>query len=195
MLTTIFITKNVNNYTVNSAPIHNSSHYIATKPLSAQGFTLLEVMIVIVIISVLSSFVALSLQDMDKSIQFKNEAKRLNHVIALAREEAILNSEILGLRFRKNCYSFMFRKNTEWIAYNDRIFGPHEIPQGIEFQLLINGMVTPLPLDKPPKTPQIAIWPSGEVSPFELNIKSTIIQSVYTLIGNEFGSIEMTQQN
>lgn len=195
MLTTIFITKNVNNYTVNSAPIHNSSRYIATKPLFAQGFTLLEVMVVVVMISVLSSFVIVSLQDRDKNIQFTNEAKRLNHVITLAREEAILNSEILGLRFRKNCYTFMLRNNTEWKPYNDRIFGPHEIPQGIEFQLLINGIVTPLPLDQSPKTPQIAIWPSGELSPFELNIKSTIIHSVYTLIGNEFGSIEMTLQN
>lgn len=167
----------------------------ATKPVSAQGFTLLEVMVVVVIISVLSSFVIVSLQDRDKSIQFTNEAKRLNHVIALAREEAILNSEILGLRFRKNCYTFMLRNNAEWKPYNDRVFGPHKIPQGIEFQLLVNGIVTPLPLDQSPKTPQIAIWPSGELSPFELNIKSTIIHSVYTLIGNEFGSIEMTRQN
>lgn len=152
-------------------------------------------MVVIVIISILSSFVALSLQDMDKSVQFKNEAKRLNHVITLAREEAILNSEIIGLRFRKNCYTFMLRSNAEWKPYNDRIFGPHEIPYGIEFQLLINDIVTPLPLDQSPKAPQIAIWPSGEVTPFELNIKSTIIQSVYTLSGNEFGSIKMTRQN
>ena len=195
MLTTIFIPKNVNNYTEDSAPIHNSRFYIATKPLSTQGFTLLEIMVVVVIISVLSSFVIVSLQDRNKSIQFTNEAKRLNHVIALAREEAILNSEILGLRFRKNGYTFMQRNNAEWKPYNDRIFGPHEIPQGVEFQLLINGISTPLPVEKSPKTPQIAIWPSGEISPFKLNIKSTIIHSVYTLIGNEFGSIEMTRQN
>lgn len=165
------------------------------KNMSTQGFTLLEMMVVVVIISILSSYVMLSLQGRDKSIQFKNEAERLNHIIALAREEAILNSEIFGLRFRKNCYGFMFRKNNEWKAFNNRIFGPREIPQGIEFQLLISDVITPLPLDEPPKSPQITIWPSGEVSPFELKIKSTIIQSSYTLIGNEFGSIEMSLQN
>jgi len=164
--------------------------------VSAQhGFTLLEVMVVVVIISVLSSFVILSLQGKDKSLQFENEAKRLNHVIALAREEAILNSEVLGLRFRKNCYSFMVRKDDEWKAYNDRVFGPHEIAAGIEFQLLINNIITFLPVEQSPKVPQIAIWPSGEISPFELNIKSTFIESVYTLVGNEFGSIEMARQN
>jgi len=167
----------------------------ASKPITAQGFTLLEIMIVVVIISILSSFLILSLQDRDKSIQFENEAKRLNHIIALAREEAILNSEILGLRFRKNCYGFMLRKDNEWKAFNDRIFGPHEIPPEIEFQLLISDVITPLPLDEPPKIPQVTILPSGELSPFELNIKSTIIQSGYTLIGNEFGSIEMSRQN
>ena len=163
--------------------------------MSTQGFTLLEMMVVVVIISILSGYVMLSLQDRDKSIQFKNEAKRLNHIIALAREEAILNSEILGLRFRKNCYGFMFRKNNEWKAFNNRIFGPHEISPGIEFQLLISDVIISLPLDEPPKSPQITIWPSGEASPFELNIKSTAIQSSYTLIGNEFGSIEMSRQN
>ena len=167
----------------------------SNKNISTRGFTLLEIMVVVVTISILSSYVMLSLQGRDKSIQFKNEAKRLNHIIALAREEAILNSEIFGLRFRKNCYGFMLRKNNEWKAFNNRIFGPHEIPPGIEFQLLISDVNTPLPLDEPPKTPQITIWPSGEVSPFELKIKSTTIQSSYTLIGNEFGSIEMSQQN
>jgi len=167
----------------------------AKKSRPTQGFTLLEIMIVVVTISILSSYIMLSLQDKDKGIQFKNEAKRLNHIIALAREEAILNSEILGLRFRKNCYGFMLRKNNEWKAFNDRVFGPHEIPPGIEFQLLISDVITPLPLDVPPKSPQVTILPSGELSPFELNIKSTIIQSSYTLIGNEFGSIEMRRQN
>ena len=162
---------------------------------SIQGFTLLEIMVVVVIISIFSSYLVLSLQDRDKSIQFENEAKRLNHVIALAREEAILNSEILGLSFRQNCYRFMFRNNNEWKAYNDRIFGPHEIPQGIEFQLLINNVITHLPLEESPKSPQISIWPSGEVSPFELNIKSNITQANYILIGNEFGNLEMSLQN
>ena len=167
----------------------------ATRPTLIHGFTLLEIMIVVVTISILSSFLIVSLQGRDKTIQFENEAKRLNHVMVLAREEAILNSDILGVRFRKNCYSLMLRKNNEWKAYNDRVFGPHEIPHGIEFELFINDVITPLPRDESPKSPQITIWPSGEVSPFELKIKGSLAESNYTLIGNELGNIELSRQN
>lgn len=163
--------------------------------ITQSGFTLLEIMIVVVIISVISSFIVVSLQGRDKSIQFENEAKRFTRVMALAREEAILNSDILGVRFRKNCYSFMLRKNNEWKAYNDRLYGPHEIPMGIEFELFVNNIATILPDEQSPKEPQLYILSSGEISPFQLNIKSKFIQSVYTIIGDEIGNLELALKN
>lgn len=162
---------------------------------SKNGFTLVEVMVVVVIISLLSSFVILNLQGRDKYFQFENEAQRLSRLISLAREQAILNSEILGLRFRKNCYSFMLRKENEWKAYNDRVYGPHEIAEGIEFELLVNNILTTLPADRSPESPQIYILSSGEISSFQLNIKSSFVQSVYTIIGHETGNIEMAVKN
>jgi hypothetical protein len=112
----------------------------------------------------------------------------------LAREEAILNSEILGLRFRQNCYGFMHRKDNQWKAFNNRIFGPHEIPQGAEFQLLIDNIITHLPRDEAPSTPQIAIWPSGEILPFELKIKNTLLEKSYVVSSTESGDINIEKQ-
>lgn len=173
----------------------NFSHPVSYQRTCMPGFTLLEIMVVISIITVLSGMLILNLQDRDKSIQLENEAKRLNHIIELAREEAILNSEIIGLRFRQVCYTFVLRNDNEWKAYNDRTYGPHEIPGGIEFELLIDDIPNPLPREETPKHPQIIIWPSGELSPFELKLKSQVVNTTYSLSGKASGILELTREN
>jgi general secretion pathway protein H len=177
------------NHTRNHSLVVGSSKNIATA-----GFTLLEIMVVVVIITILSSYVMLNLQDRDKTIQLEQETKRLKQIISLAREEAILNSEVLGLRFRQVCYTLVSRNNNEWKAYNNNIFGPHEIPAGIELHLLIDDVSTPLPREQTPKFPQIVIWQSGELTPFELILKSSITQTSYSLTGNDFGDVEIVKQ-
>jgi general secretion pathway protein H len=158
-----------------------------------KGFTLLEIMVVITIIAIITSFIMISLEGRDLSVQQENEAQRLTQTFRLAREEAILNNQLIGLRFRTGCYTFMQQINGEWKPYNERILGPHEIPSTIRTQLIIDGLSVSLPSAETANDPQILIWPSGEVTAFEIRLESNSEDTSYQLIGNNNGEITLSQ--
>ena len=86
----------------------HQSHEFAKQPsvrIFNAGFSLLELLVVIVIIGIAVSFATLTFGD--------NQAKRMSHksqqlaaLIELAKEQAIFNSQELGLLFTKNSYTF-----------------------------------------------------------------------------------------
>ena len=70
------------------------------KPLpsisSNRGFTLLEVITVVLIIGVIISFASLSVSNND-SKRVQDEAERLQHLLTLAAEESILRGKEMAL--------------------------------------------------------------------------------------------------
>lgn len=71
-----------------------------------RGFTLLELMVVLVLVSVLVTFAMLSVSSGIGSSPLKDISRRLLTVMQLASEEAILFNKSLGLKFEDNRYSF-----------------------------------------------------------------------------------------
>src|SRR5690625_3085555 len=70
-----------------------------------RGFTLIEVLIVLLIIGVIVGLAALAFRD-NRADELAREAQRLRAVLALASEEAIVKSRELGLRFDADGYRF-----------------------------------------------------------------------------------------
>ena len=79
----------------------------------ASGFTLLEVLVVVVIIGILTSMAVISVNVLGGDHEMQQEAERLQAILLQTREDAILQSRDIGLRLDATGYEFL--------AYDGRI--------------------------------------------------------------------------
>ena len=88
-------------------------HFALLKPIArAGGFTLLEVLVVMIIIGVVVSFAVLSINTDDKSLD--EESQRLQALIKLAGQESVLQSKELALQFDEDGYEFLAFDGKQW---------------------------------------------------------------------------------
>lgn len=103
-----------------------------------QGFTLLELMIVIVIVAILFSFATLTIRSNSPEDLIKEEAQRLHRLIQLALEEAVMKNAEYGLEFKTNSYRFLSYSEGSWQAISgDKLFRERELPDEMEVELAI----------------------------------------------------------
>ncbi len=152
------------------------------------GFTLIEVMVVVVIIGVLINYVAISFGRNTPGDQLKDEAQRLNSLLELASEEALLRSMLIGVDITEESYAFLSLNEGEWEAVSDNLFRQRQLPPGVEI-----SVATALPEgdDEEKRTPEIILLNSGEMTTFELKVSSEQVESYYRLTGNELGELSL----
>src|SRR3569623_1809643 len=145
---------------------------------SAAGFTLLEVLVVILIIGVIISFAALSIHRADNSVE--EETQRLAALIKLGSQEAVLQGREFALEFEVDRYAFVVFDGEQWQPLaDDDILRPRTLPFDVVVDLKLEGeqlaLATPPPADGMEKRerqvpPRIFLLSSGEMSPFELRV-------------------------
>jgi general secretion pathway protein H len=149
-----------------------------------RGFTLIEVMVVVIIIGVLINFVTISFSRNSPQDQLKTEAQRLSSLIGLASEEALLRSVLIGVDIGEEEYGFMRLEEGNWVPMDDNLFRTRELPEGMLFSIASTQQIGE---DEEENLPEIILLNSGEMTPFELKLSSDRIDSYYRLTGNEMG--------
>lgn len=86
---------------------------MAYKLLGNKGFTLLEVMLVVLIIGIVTSFAVYSMTPIGPSRQAKSEAQGLMAAIDYAQQNAILSHQPYGLVIDKRGYQFYVYQGSE----------------------------------------------------------------------------------
>jgi general secretion pathway protein H len=129
------------------------------------GFTLLEVMVVMVLMGIILSFTMLSVGDGGLSRRQSQEAQRLLALLKLAQEEAILRQTHIGLALSHHSYRFMSQHRGTWSEFNDTIFAPRVLPAELRFSIKVEGLA--VTLSERADSPQVILFSSGETSPFE----------------------------
>lgn len=153
------------------------------------GFTLIEIMIVIVIAAVLISAVALSFPPVGDKL-LKEHADRFTALVSLAQDEAILQSTELAVEITPNGYSFYQNENNSWLALNANPFTKRALPSEISTKIYLDGILIDLK-DREDSKPQVVILSSGEMTPFTYNLQFKN-QSDITLKIDANGEIEKT---
>ncbi len=166
---------------------------------SQRGFTLLELLLVILIIGIILSFAALSIGRGNERVA-EDEMKRLAGLIELAAQEATLGSHDTLIQFNGNKYEFLIFQDNKWkpMAHDDT-FRPRTLPE--EFLLTIRIEDEPVNLGPQESQetenilPRIYLLSSGEITPFQLTLKDKSSGTRYELHGNINGKIEMRPPN
>lgn len=164
----------------------------------ARGFTLLEVLVVLVIVAVLASFVVANTTGQDRVLRLEGEARRLGGLIESALDDAMIDGGMLGLELWDERYRFLrFDYDTRtWVPFEDSRYAEHALADDAVLAQL-----------EPPKRrratyarvgsveiirPDILLLSSGEQTPFQLELRAGWDERIgYALHGEPFGEVRI----
>jgi len=156
------------------------------------GFTLLEVLVVVLIIGIVLSVAVISLPaDHEKALQ--TEAERIDALIGLAQQEAIIQDRELALEIKRDGYRFLILENDAWTPMSDSSFRPRTLEEPIRLDLIMEGIPL-LAQDEEQgrgnandKNPRIFILSSGELSEFTISVRRPDVQVEFLIHGEISG--------
>ena len=166
------------------------------------GFTLLELMVVLVLMGIIFSFAVLSLRGTDISDLMEHETRRLATLLELASNEAILQGEELAINFEDDGYAFLVLQENGWQSPgDDALLKAYSLPAEIELRLEVEG--EPPELDnfaaqedgdseadeEESLAPQVFILSSGEMTPFSVTFRSFQSNYRYHLTASLLGDV------
>jgi general secretion pathway protein H len=121
------------------------SHY-PIRSILQRGFTLIEVMLVIVLIGLMVSVVQFSASGDKAEETLELSSKRFAGVFDIASEYGMLNNVELGLMIDKNSYQFLGFDGVTWTDVSDNeMFSRYQLPAGVELVLQLDD----LPIEEP----------------------------------------------
>ncbi len=182
--------------------------------MRVRGFTLLEILVMLVVIGITISFVTLSIGVGGRPVELQAEAEKLTGMLQLALEESVLTGKPLGLRINETLERDGTRFVYEWSVLEQgtwQVLEQHPVLQdghtaeGVELDLTLEGIEIKLLQDskeskdseddsklKESYQPDIFILQSGELTPFTLHISNPELPGqVYRITGNPVGALRL----
>ena len=75
--------------------------------MRSKGFTLIEILVVVVIIAVVISLTVLSVSSTGRDSQLDEETRRIEGLVGLLHERALLEGRDFGMRIEPTAYQFV----------------------------------------------------------------------------------------
>lgn len=146
-----------------------------------RGFTLIEVMVVMLIVAVMVAGTALSIGLARGDRELDNERERLLGLAGYLREQASLQSREYGIRCFDGGYEFLvysFDLTTGQFTWQrlqgDELLSPRHLPEGLKLEVAVDGRRIKLPEEDvlPDElAPQIMLFSTGELNLFEITLR------------------------
>lgn len=155
-----------------------------------RGFTLLEILVVILIIGVMMSLVTLAVHD-DSEQRLRTEAERLAALLQLASQEAVLQSREIAVVFEEDGYRFLVPDAGEWVETGDNVYRPRSLPDDMVFDIAIEGERLEFDDSQRKREPRIYLLSGGEMTPFELTVRYRDRDYEYRLEGDIGGRLSL----
>lgn len=150
-----------------------------------KGFTLLELLVVIVLLGIVTSLAVLSMGTSSTESIMEEEAKRLHALIKLVREESIIQAKEIAMEIDKQYYVFFEYKDKKWSPLANKIFHARSIPNNLEFKVNIEAQTEIFKKEKQ-ELLRLYFLSSGEQTPFEIKINAQDVPRPYYLLEGKF---------
>lgn len=158
------------------------------------GFTLLEIIVVLLIIGLLVGAVSLSLGTRERPLEA--EAERLAALLRLAGQETLLTSTPTAVGFHAEGYRFYQYQDEDWHLLTDGPLRPRQLDHDFKLELRFledDDTLVNLPYlayeDDQRLLPRVYFFPGGEITPFELTMGVETVERRLTLRGSIQGEI------
>jgi general secretion pathway protein H len=196
-----------------SKPEHRG-HWLQTMPKSrfSAGFTLVEILVVIVIVATVVSITMLSFGVLGNDRELQTEARRFVSLYEMAQDEASMQSREFGIELMTGSYRFVEYDALagRWADVpGDDTLRLRPLPDDEEFELyledkriLLNN--DPAKFDDPDKkrfstttayAPHLLIYSSGDATPFEVRIVRAFDNARVVMRGNALGEVEILSRD
>lgn len=143
-----------------------------------RGFTLLEIMVVILILGLALGVVSLSVGGDDGASAAYKEAEDFMLTSNFVAEQTVLDSQIIGLFFEPRtaadsidlqwCYRWQRRRDNTWQQIPS--LPERCLSTRLQIEMIVEGEPYEHDPDLTPTPPVLVFYPSGESTPFELAI-------------------------
>lgn len=151
------------------------------------GFTLLEVLIVVLIIGIVLGLAVLSIREAPGE-RVQTEVRRFAALITLAAQEAVLQSRETAVELRRDGYRFLTLQNGEWVEPEDDVLRNRELPEDMELSVRIEGADSSRGAGAQ-QDPRVYLLSGGEMTPFELIIRQRNRDAAHSLSGDAGGRL------
>jgi general secretion pathway protein H len=106
-----------------------------------RGFTLVEVLLVILLIGLLASAVVITLSGKSRDKNLDTHTTRLQQLVQIASETAMLKQQELGLFINHEGYRFMLFQDDKWHTISEpKSLRPRQFPPGYKVELELEGL-------------------------------------------------------
>lgn len=182
------------------------SQYIQ-KIVWKNGFSLLELLVVLVIISVLAGVVTITMAGKDDARQIQTVSERLMLAIELARVRSSSQNRWYGVTITNHSYTFLHidDETKKWSEVIERPLQRVDIGTQYSMQLYLEGSGSTISKilkgTEDGIKPSIVIFPNGELSSFQIVVSPTISTTAPTwnVVSNGYNRTtafkEPTKQN
>lgn len=143
---------------------------------AAAGFTLIEILVVVLIIGLIAGGVLLSVTVTGRDRDLERESERLFTLINYAREQAELQTREYGILFQEDGYEFLAYDvhRGQWRdVFEDDALSARKLPDGLDVKLTVEArpVVLRRPQNADDKTPQVMIFSDGDLTTFAASIE------------------------
>jgi general secretion pathway protein H len=146
-------------------------------PRAVRGFTLIEILVVVLIIGIMITGAALSIGVAGGDKDLNKERDRIVALTDYLREQAALQNREYGMRCYVGGYEFLVydARAAQWQRLqDDTLTRPRALPAGLGLELSVEGrrvVLPPADEDAKDLAPQIMLFSSGDMNLFELILR------------------------
>ena len=151
------------------------------------GFTLIEILVVVIIVSITLGFATMFFGDFGKARKISASAEALAQFITLVHEKALFESRSLKMQITKQGYYVArLTDNNQWVPLSGSTYHLHPFPANIHISVDTSGT------QKEQLT--LIFDASGDMTPFVLYIGSAQHQRIMSLESTSDGQITTKQE-
>ncbi len=158
--------------------------------IPARGFTILEILVVVGVISIIASTILLNFSFNRPESDLRDHAARVGKTLQLLMQEAILDDRNFALSLVPKGFLILEYNGEAWSLSEDEFLQGLVREHEYGDELIIDNKVVAIEKTTPPR-PHILILSSGEMTPFQWEISDPDNHLVMRLQADLLGRVQM----